>query len=74
MQTNLKEGLIFLCFRLLEADFAVATVLISFGAILGVASPIQLIIMATFEVLFYNINIYVGVDIFHVSFATFIQL
>nr|CAB3265567.1 rh type B glycoprotein [Phallusia mammillata] len=53
---------IFLTTRsLLEADFAVATVLISFGAVLGVSSPVQLTIMATLEVVFYNINIYVGV-------------
>ncbi|CAK8689082.1 unnamed protein product [Clavelina lepadiformis] len=49
---------------LLHADFAAATVLISFGAILGVASPVQLIIMATIEVVVYNVSIYVGVEIF----------
>nr|AAY41908.1 Rh type C glycoprotein-like protein [Ciona savignyi] len=46
---------------LLEADFAVATVLISFGAVLGVASPVQLIVMATIEVVCYNVSIYVGI-------------
>lgn len=45
---------------LIEADFAVAAVLISFGAVLGKVSPIQLLVMATFEVIFYNISIYVG--------------
>uniref|UniRef100_H2Z567 Ammonium transporter AmtB-like domain-containing protein n=1 Tax=Ciona savignyi TaxID=51511 RepID=H2Z567_CIOSA len=48
-------------YSLLEADFAVATVLISFGAVLGVVSPVQLIMMATIEVVCYNISIYVGI-------------
>nr|XP_039259428.1 ammonium transporter Rh type B-like isoform X1 [Styela clava] len=48
----------------MEADFAVATVLISFGALLGKTSPVQLLVMATLEVIFYNISIYVGVGIF----------
>jgi ammonium transporter Rh len=48
-------------FSMLEADFAVATVLISFGGVLGVASPVQLIVMATLEVVFYNLSIYVGI-------------
>nr|XP_039262906.1 ammonium transporter Rh type A-like [Styela clava] len=48
---------------LLDADFAVATVLISFGAVLGKVSPIQLLIMATFEVVFYNLSFWVGVHV-----------
>ncbi|CAK8682981.1 unnamed protein product [Clavelina lepadiformis] len=48
---------------LLNADFAVATVLISFGAVLGVASPVQLVLMATLEVVFYNISLYIGVEV-----------
>jgi len=43
----------------LHADFAVAAVLISFGAILGVASPVQLLVMGTIEVFFYNLSFYV---------------
>jgi len=43
----------------LKADFAVATVLVSFGAVLGKTSPMQLIVMATLEVVFYNISLYV---------------
>jgi len=43
----------------LHADFAVATVLISFGGILGVASPSQLIVMGTLEVVFYNFSIHI---------------
>jgi len=43
----------------LHADFAVAAILISFGAVLGVTSPTQLLVMATMEVVFYNASIYV---------------
>lgn len=42
----------------LHADFAVAAILISFGAVLGVASPVQLLVMGTIEVVFYNLSIY----------------
>ena len=56
-------------FRVLEADFAVATVLISFGAILGKASALQLILMALVEVVFYNINIYIGIETLGVSIS-----
>jgi len=52
---------------LLEADFAVAAVLISFGAVLGVASPIQLVLMATFEVVAYNVSYYLGVHVFEAT-------
>ncbi len=43
----------------LHADFAVAAILISFGAVLGVASPVQLLVMATLEVVAYNLSFYV---------------
>lgn len=43
----------------LHADFAVAAILISFGAVLGVASPVQLLVMATLEVAAYNLSFYV---------------
>lgn len=52
---------------MLEADFAVAAVLISFGAVLGCASPVQLIVMALFEVVAYNLSIYVGIGQLEVS-------
>jgi len=41
---------------LLEGDFAVATFLISFGGIIGKASPLQLLIMVLFESVFYSAN------------------
>lgn len=45
--------------RMLEADFTTGAILISFGAVLGVASPVQLIFMILFEVIFYNLNAYI---------------
>ncbi|ESO06642.1 hypothetical protein HELRODRAFT_186399 [Helobdella robusta] len=47
---------------LIESDFAAAAVLISFGAVLGKVSPIQLLIMAAMEIVFYegNIKIVIG--------------
>ena len=45
------------------ADFGAAAVLITMGAVLGRASPFQLVIIAFFELMFYSsneaINIYV---------------
>ena len=53
---------------LLVADFCAAAVLISFGAVIGKASLIQLIAMATFEVVFQSINEYIGITYFKVNF------
>ena len=41
---------------MLEADFTTGAILISFGAVLGVASPVQLLLMILFEVIFYNVS------------------
>ena len=41
---------------MLEADFTTGAILISFGAVLGVASPVQLLLMILFEVVFYNVR------------------
>ena len=49
------------------ADFCSAAVLISFGAVLGKATMIQLIFMATFEVVIQGINEHIGLEIFKVS-------
>jgi len=46
----------------LHADFTVATILISFCCVLGVVSPTQLVVMATLEVVFYNIGVYVCLE------------
>ena len=45
---------------MLFADFTSAVVLISFGAVLGKTSPVQLIIMAFFEVICALINEHIG--------------
>ncbi|XP_038655871.1 ammonium transporter Rh type A-like [Scyliorhinus canicula] len=43
-------------FSLINADFSTATVLISFGAILGKTSPIQLLIMTLLEITIFACN------------------
>ena len=40
---------------LIEAEFSTGAILISFGAVLGVASPVQLLIMIIFEIVFYKV-------------------
>merc|ERR1719242_1951764 len=45
---------------LINADFAVAAVLISFGAVIGVTSPIQLLVMALIEIVLFNVNEIIG--------------
>ena len=57
---------------MLTADFAAATVLISFGAVLGKTSPIQLIVMALIEVVLSQINEWIGLDIIGVSLLGFL--
>jgi len=42
--------------ELVEGDFAAAAVMITFGAILGKTSPLQLLIVGMIEVLFYGLN------------------
>ena len=42
--------------QLFEAEFATGAVLISFGAVLGKTSHLQLAVMAMFELVFYKLN------------------
>lgn len=42
--------------KMIESLFLVAALLISYGAVIGKVSPLQLIIMTFFEVIFYSIN------------------
>jgi ammonium transporter Rh len=49
------------------ADFCTAAVLISFGAVLGKTSPIQLLIMATIEVVIQSVNEWIGLHFFKVT-------
>jgi Ammonium Transporter Family len=43
-------------YTLVDAEFAAATLLISFGAIIGRASPLQLIVLALMQSFFYALN------------------
>jgi ammonium transporter Rh len=52
---------------LILADFAAATVLISFGAVLGRFSATQLLVMGVLEVVFYSVNEAVLFEVYHVS-------
>jgi ammonium transporter Rh len=47
--------------HLIMADFAAAAVLISFGGLLGKVSPVQLVVMVFFELIFYSLNEAIGV-------------
>jgi len=45
---------------MLNADFATASVLISFGVLLGTSTPIQLLIMTLIEIVLFNVNEVIG--------------
>ena len=47
---------------MISADFATAAVLISFGVVLGVTSPIQLVVMTVMETIIFVINEIIGRD------------
>ena len=49
---------------MVNSDFAAAAVLITFGSMLGRASPFQLIVIAFFELIFYAANSTLNVHIF----------
>jgi ammonium transporter Rh len=48
----------------INADFAVAAVLVSFGGVLGKLSPFQYVMMALIEIPFYGVVNYVGLELF----------
>jgi len=50
----------------LTADFAAAAVLISFGAVLGKTSALQLVIMTVIEVVAFQLNEFLGTNVFGV--------
>uniref|UniRef100_A0A3Q3FTD9 Rh family B glycoprotein n=1 Tax=Labrus bergylta TaxID=56723 RepID=A0A3Q3FTD9_9LABR len=54
---------------MINADFCTGSVLISFGAVLGKTSPVQLLIMAMFEVTLFAVNEYVLLTILGVKDA-----
>lgn len=47
---------------LVDADFACATALITFGALVGKASPLQLLFIVFFEMIFYSLNYAIGIS------------
>lgn len=59
---------------MLTADFAAATILISFGAVLGKTGPLQLLIMAFIEIVLAQVNEHIGVHILHVRNAIYLQV
>ena len=54
------------------ADFAAAAVLISFGAVLGKTSPLQLLIMVFLEVFVYESNYRLVIGYFEVLILSYI--
>lgn len=53
--------------RIINADFSTATVLISFGAVLGKTSPVQLLIMTILEITIFSINEHLVAEVMGVS-------
>lgn len=52
---------------MINADFCTGSVLISFGALLGKTSPVQLLVMAIFEVTLFAVNEFILLEVLHVS-------
>ena len=52
---------------MINADFCTGSVLISFGAVLGKTSPIQLLVMALFEVTLFSVNEFILLTVLGVS-------
>merc|ERR1719267_541384 len=48
---------------LIKGDFAAGAVLISFGAVLGKTSPLQMLLVVFFELIFYAVNESIGAGI-----------
>lgn len=66
--TDLIEGdvaaaAVFRAFVLLSHTTTIPQILISFGAVLGRLGPVQLFIMVLFEVVFFALNFWIGVDL-----------
>lgn len=55
---------------MINADFCTGSVLISFGAVLGKTSPVQLLVMAIFEVTLFAVNEFILLTILGVSVNT----
>lgn len=55
--------------RLVTADFAAAAVLITYGAVLGKISRLQLLLVGLLEVIFYAVNEWIAVKYLKISDA-----
>ncbi|XP_031600599.2 ammonium transporter Rh type A [Oreochromis aureus] len=53
--------------KIINADFSTATVLISFGAVLGKTSPVQLLIMTILEITIFSVNEHLVVTLMKAS-------
>lgn len=62
---QLTENYLFLR-SLLNADFASASAFISFGAVVDLATPLQLIVMAICEIVLFATNEYIGLEVLQV--------
>ena len=58
-----KESISLGIINLITSDFAAGAVLISYGAVLGETSPLQMLIVVIFELLFYTTNEVIGASI-----------
>ena len=59
---------------MINADFSTATVLISFGAVLGKTSPSQMLIMTILEIAAFASNEYLVTEIFEVRMRNYILI
>ena len=58
-----KESISLGIINLITSDFATGAVLISFGAVQGTTSPLQMLIVVIFELLLYTTNEVIGASI-----------
>ncbi|RVE55727.1 hypothetical protein OJAV_G00228940 [Oryzias javanicus] len=54
-------------FKMINADFSTGNILISFGAVLGKTSPVQLLIMTILEITIFSINEHLVANVLEVS-------
>ncbi|XP_069706919.1 ammonium transporter Rh type A [Phaenicophaeus curvirostris] len=65
---HMREGKIHIDFKsMINADFSTATALISFGAVLGKTSPVQMLILTILEITIFACNEHLALEIFRAS-------
>lgn len=60
--------------HLYEAEFGAATVLISFGALLGKVSHFQMLVMAIIEITFFKLNQWLVLEVIHFENTVFFDI